>query len=162
MKIKVFLLMILLIIVFVFVAVVSIAVFSSFLDNRRVSSEAEFIPVYFSGHCFNAEVASSFSARMKGLMYRESLAEDTGMIFSFSGEDRHAFWMKNTLIPLDIIWISENKEIVYIAQNVQPCKSIICPSVSSDKPAKYVLEINGGKADETGLKIGDKANFDLR
>ncbi len=84
------------------------------------------------------------------------------MLFVFSGEDKHAFWMKNTLISLDIIWIGENKEVVYIAKNIQPCKSIVCPSVSPDKPTKYVLEINGGKADEIGLKTGDKADFELR
>ncbi len=154
--------MILLVIIFIITAIVLIAVFSSFADNRAVSDKAEITPVCFNGRCFNAEVASSFSARMKGLMGRESLAEDVGMIFSFSGEDKHAFWMKNTLIPLDIIWISKNKEIVYIAKNVQPCKSLICSSVSPDKLAKYVLEINGGKADEIGLKTGDKAEFELR
>ncbi|TRZ63995.1 MAG: DUF192 domain-containing protein, partial [Spirochaetia bacterium] len=56
----------------------------------------------------------------------------------------------------------KNKEVVYIAKNVQPCKSVICPSVSPDRPALYVLEINGGKADEIGLKIGNKAEFELR
>lgn len=118
--------------------------------------------ICFADKCFNVEIASSFLTRMKGLMNRKFLANDAGMLFVFPDENKHAFWMKNTLIPLDIIWINEEKEIVYIAKNVQPCNNLICSSIYPDKPGKYVLEINGGKSDEIGLKIGDKAQFDLR
>ena len=149
-------------VILLFFALIVTGIFLYISKYNGASSPANYIPVCFGSRCFNAEIASSFSARMKGLMFRESLAVDAGMLFIFSSEDKHSFWMKNTLIPLDMIWISENKEIVYIAKNVQPCKSLICPSVSSEKSAKYVLEINGGKADETGLKIGDKADFDLK
>ena len=143
-----------------FVAVVLAAII--FLKNKQESNGVQYNSICFSGRCFNAEIASSFIARIKGLMFREFLADDAGMFFVFSNEDKYAFWMKSTLIPLDMIWISKNKEVVYIAKNVQPCKSVICPSVSPDRPALYVLEINGGKADEIGLKIGNKAEFELR
>lgn len=154
--------MILLVIILIIAAAIFISVFSSFYDNKEISGKAELTPVCFDDKCFDVEIASSFSARMKGLMGREFLADGNGMFFVFSDEDKHAFWMKNTLISLDIIWIGENKKIVYIAKNIQSCKSLICPSVSPDKPAKYVLEINGGKADESGLKVGDRAEFELR
>ncbi len=157
MKIKMFLLILLLFIIIVFAGI-----FLYVIKNEVAPGSVIYTSVCFSGRCFNAEVASSFSARMKGLMNREFLAEGDGMLFVFSNKDKHAFWMKNTLISLDIIWIGENKEVVYIAKNIQPCKSIVCPSVSPDKPTKYVLEINGGKADEIGLKTGDKADFELR
>ncbi|OGM90161.1 hypothetical protein A3J77_00705 [Candidatus Wolfebacteria bacterium RBG_13_41_7] len=161
MKIKVFLLMILLIIIFFFVVITSLFAFLFFLKNGQVSSGTEFIPVCFNDDCFSAEIASS-SALMKGLMFRKNLDENGGMLFIFSNEGKHAFWMKNTLIPLDIIWINTSKEIVHIAENVQPCEAFYCPSVSPEKSAKYVLEINGGKAKKAGLKIGDKAEFELR
>ncbi|MCX6813594.1 MAG: DUF192 domain-containing protein [Candidatus Azambacteria bacterium] len=144
---------------FLLLLIIFAGIFLYVLKNKTALSQANYTSVCFSGRCFNAEVASSFYARMKGLMYREFLADDAGMLFVFQGEDKYSFWMKNTLISLDMVWINKNKEIVYIAKKVQPCKSLICPSVSPDRPALYILEINGGKADEVGLKIGDKAEF---
>ena len=162
MKIKHFLLMILSIIIFVFIALVFVSVFAYFSDNKQISGEAKFAPVCFGKNCFNAEIASSFPVLMRGLMFRKALEENGGMLFVFLDENKHSFWMKNTLIPLDIIWLSGGKEAVYIAKNVQPCETLYCPSISPDKAAKYVLEVNGGKADEIGVKIGDKADFELR
>lgn len=98
--------------------------------------------------------------RSRGLMYREGLDSDKGMLFIFEKEGEYPFWMKNTLISLDIIWINENKEVVFISENAQPCsEEYSCPSISPGKNAKYVLEINGGTSERIGLKIGDKANF---
>lgn len=149
-------------ILLVFLLLALIAAILFLIQNKSVSADLEKTPVCFSGKCFDAEIASSFSARMKGLMNRQDLVDDAGMLFVFPNEGEYAFWMKNTFIPLDIIWIGKNKEIVYMAENVQPCKSLICPSVSPGKPALYVLELNAGKAGEAGLKEGDKAEFELR
>lgn len=146
-------------IVFILVA---LAVALWCLKNAWLPGELATMPVCFNERCFNVEVASTLAARTKGLMYRQNLADDAGMLFVFGSEDVYPFWMKNTFIPLDIIWIGENKEVVYIAKNVQPCKTFICPSVSPARRAKYVLEINAGKADEAGLKVGDRLNFELR
>lgn len=120
-------------------------------------------------NCFEVELAQTAAEWAKGLMFRESLDAGKGMFFIFKNEEIYPFWMKNTLIPLDIIWINENKEIVFIAENVLPCppagetgKTEICPSINpNNKTAKYVLEINGGFARKLGLKIGDKAEFDF-
>ncbi len=92
-------------------------------------------------------------------MFREELDSNKGMLFVFSDEAKHSFWMKNTLIPLDIIWINENKEIVFISENNQPCVFDFCPAIYPDEKAKYVLELNGRTISKINLKVGDKASF---
>ena len=106
--------------------------------------------------CFQIETVQTPQDMERGLMYREALAEDSGMLFVFPISDYWSFWMKNTLIPLDMIWIGDNNEIVFLAKNVQPCQVENCLSISPDKKAKYVLEINGGQAESFGLELGDK------
>ena len=103
----------------------------------------------------NVEIADSFEERTKGLMFREFLNENSGMLFVFDDEDYRSFWMKNTLITLDIIFISENFEIVDIKYAV-PCKEDPCVSYKSSKPAKYVLEVNGNFTIRNNIKIDDK------
>jgi len=109
-------------------------------------------------NCFYVELAKTQAERDKGLMNRSHLDQNKGMFFIFEKEGNHPFWMKNTLIPLDIIWLDSGKNIVYVAENVQPCKSLICPAINPNVKAKYVLEINAGIANNIGLKIGDKAS----
>lgn len=111
--------------------------------------------ICINGKCFFVEVADSYALREKGLMNRKELDKDSGMFFVFNKYGKYPFWMKNTLIPLDIIWIKDNK-IVFIAENVQPCKTIICPEVNPNTDANYVLEINAGLSKEFGFKIGDE------
>ena len=94
-------------------------------------------------------------------MFRESLEDNRGMLFIYDFDGEYNFWMKNTLIPLDIIWINSEKEVVYIEYSAQPCQEI-CESINPGKDAKYILEINGGKANEIGLEIGDKINFNIK
>lgn len=106
---------------------------------------------------FDVELAESAIQQARGLMLRKSLGENKGMLFIFGNEGIHSFWMKNTFIPLDMIWINQNKEVVFIKENAQPCsENFSCPSINPNKNAKYVLEINGGMAEKIGLKIGDK------
>ena len=78
------------------------------------------------------------------------------MLFIFEGEDYWSFWMKNTLIPLDLIFISDQYTIVDIKENFKPCKVDNCDSYTSKKKAKYVLEVNSGFVKENNVKIGDK------
>jgi len=111
--------------------------------------------VCFEEHCFQVELAKTETERSKGLMYRENLDKDKGMLFIFEKEGIYPFWMKNTLIPLDIIWIDGNDKIVFISQNVQPCKSLICPTVMPPVAAKYVLELNAGTCQDINLRVGD-------
>ncbi|MFC2143842.1 DUF192 domain-containing protein [Candidatus Aenigmatarchaeota archaeon] len=106
--------------------------------------------------CFRIELATTSEQMSQGLMYRKSLDPDKGMLFIFGQEGIYPFWMKNTLIPLDIIWIDEDMTVVYIKGNAQPCGPLPCPYITPDHDARYVLEINGGLADQIGLEVGDK------
>lgn len=115
--------------------------------------------VCFGKNCFQVELAKTGAEQEKGLMYRTSLDKNKGMLFIFNKEGFYPFWMKDTLIPLDMVWIDGNNKVVFIAQNVQPCKSLICPSVFPWVKAKYVLEVNAGICNEISLKIGDTLNI---
>jgi len=93
-------------------------------------------------------------------MSRESLEPNQGMLFIFEKEGEYPFWMKNTLIPLDIIWINGEKNVVFVSQNTQPCLEDPCPTIEPNEKAKYVLEINGGISKEMGLAVGDKIDIE--
>lgn len=110
--------------------------------------------VYFNENCFLVEIVETQEEMAKGLMNREKLGENMGMLFIFGEEGEYGFWMKNTLIPLDIVWINSQKEIVYISKNNQPCGEI-CETINPKINAKYVLELNAGIIDRVNLKIGD-------
>ncbi len=107
----------------------------------------------------NAEVAKSPSERAKGLMYRESLDPDKGMLFVFSEPEEQNFWMKNTLIPLDMIFISEDQKVAAIQKNAVPCKEDPCRTYSSNIPVQYVLEVNSGFSSKHGINPGDHVQF---
>jgi uncharacterized protein len=104
------------------------------------------------------EVADSFAEWQKGLMDRTTLEADRGMLFVFPDVQTRSFWMKNTLIPLDMLFISDKFEIVDMT-TMQPCKADPCPSYSSKKPAMYVLEVNAGYANANNITVGGKAAF---
>ena len=111
--------------------------------------------------CFEIEIRDTKEERAKGLMNIEELDEKKGMLFVFDDSSIYSFWMKNTLIELDIIWINENLEIVWIAKNVNPCEEDPCPSYNPQENAKYVLEINAGLSEKYGVKIDDKVELKL-
>lgn len=102
------------------------------------------------------EIADSPEERTKGLSMRDSLAEKSGMLFIFDSGKANCFWMKDTYIPLDMVWLNDDKEVIYVHENAEP-ESIqnICP----DNPGTYVLEVNAGKASEFGLTPGEKVRF---
>jgi uncharacterized protein len=101
----------------------------------------------------DVEVADDDSQRQRGLMFRDKMEENQGMIFLFDKEAPQAFWMHNTILPLDIIYINSKMEIVHIAKNAKPFDDTSLPSV---KPAQYVVEVNGGYTTKLGIKEGDK------
>ena len=94
----------------------------------------------------------------KGLMFRENLVDDTGMLFVFPSEGTRTFWMKDTLIPIDIVFISKDLVVTDIKENFEPCPTsqFICPTYSSKKLSQYVLEVNAGFVLKNIIKIGDK------
>ncbi len=129
-------------------------------QNNNSKNNSHIIPkICFENKCFNVEIADTPEKRRTGLMNRESLAIDSGMLFTFEKEGIYNSWMKNTLIPLDIIWFNKDNEIIFIKENAQPCKTEQCETFGPEKKAKYILEINGGLAEKTGVEIGDEIEF---
>ena len=104
----------------------------------------------------SVEIADTDERRQRGLMFRERLAPGEGMIFLFDEPGSHPFWMKNTLIPLDMIWLGPDEHIVWIAHSVPPCKADPCPSYGHEGVALYVVEVVSGFAKQHGLRVGDK------
>jgi len=102
---------------------------------------------------FNVEVVDTDATRAKGLMYRQELAPDAGMLFDFLTERQTAFWMQNTFIPLDMVFISADGIVKTIHVNARPMDTTAIPS---EVPVRFVLEIPGGRSEEIGLKVGDR------
>lgn len=104
----------------------------------------------------DVEIAADDTQRAKGLMYRPYMPDTVGMLFVFDKSEPQAFWMKNTIIPLDIIYVGANKKIVSIQKNAVPYSE---KSLPSEGDAQYVVEVNAGFADQYGLKPGDAISF---
>jgi YVTN family beta-propeller protein len=119
---------------------------------KIMSDEANYttgIPVY-------VDVANDPEEQSRGLMFRKSMEWNNGMLFVYEDVKYLSFWMKNTYIPLDMIFADKDLRIVDIKQDVQPClQEDICPSYPSKQPAKYVLEVNAGFVQQNGIRVGD-------
>ncbi|MFT7121659.1 MAG: uncharacterized membrane protein (UPF0127 family) [Neolewinella sp.] len=102
------------------------------------------------------EIAGDVASIRQGLMWRREMEADQGMLFLMRNEEPQSFWMKNTYIPLDIIFINAAKEIVTIRRNTKPMS---LDQVTSELPAAYVLEVNAGYADLHGVKVGDSLDW---
>jgi len=113
--------------------------------------------VLIDGKQFKVELAKTDAEREKGLMNSDNLDADTGMLFIFKKSEIQTFWMKNTFIPLDIIWIDKDK-IVDIA-TLDPDSPDFTPQYTPKEKAKYVLELNAGTVEENDFKIGDKVKI---
>jgi len=111
--------------------------------------------VEVKGKRFVVAIADDDESRARGLMFVDSLPQDQGMLFLFRREEPRAFWMKNTRIPLDIIYLNKDFTVVDIIKNAKPCRSSRCVSYPSKHPTQYVLELNGGMSDQLGLVVGD-------
>lgn len=108
----------------------------------------------------DAELATTFETRTRGLMERASLPADQGMLFIFEEPQPLSFWMLNTLIPLDILFIDERRRIISVYAAVPPCQPPRrCPTYTSDGPAQFVLEVNAGVAAKAGIRLGDEVRW---
>lgn len=112
------------------------------------------------GFRIDLEIAANGETRQQGLMYRESLPPGRGMLFLFPTAGEHSFWMKNTLIPLDMIWLDSEGRIVGIRRDVPPCQADPCPSYGPGGVATRVLEIAAGEAARHGLEPGSTIRFE--
>jgi uncharacterized protein len=104
-------------------------------------------------HTFQVEIADNDASRERGLMDRRYMAPDHGMLFEFDRDEPVSFWMKNTYIPLDMIFISPSGVVTRVTPNAEPLSERVIPSGG---PCVAVLELNGGTAASIGLKVGDK------
>ncbi|WP_430392428.1 DUF192 domain-containing protein [Dyella sp. 20L07] len=116
--------------------------------------------VLLRGQRFTTEFATNDVSRARGLMMRTELATDHSMLFVFGDDEPRSFWMKNTLIPLDILYFDSSRKLVSVQTNVPPCKADPCPSYPSDRPARYVLELAGGTAARIGVMVGDELTIE--
>lgn len=139
-------------------AAVTLSLFaiSDFLNDSESKSIVTLYPENSEPIKIRAEIADSPEEITTGLMFRQSLGKNEGMLFVFPGSAVRNFWMKNTIIPLDMIFIAEDGTIAKIHHAV-PCTSEPCPLYSSERPVKYVLEVNGNFTAENGIEEGNPA-----
>lgn len=116
--------------------------------------------VELKGKRFTVEIADDDAERSRGLMFRDELAPDSGMIFIHDYEAPQGYWMKNTKIPLDILYFDSSRKLVSASERVPPCSAgDQCPPFRSTGPALYVLELNAGTVETLGVKPGDELVF---
>ncbi len=137
--------------------IIAILFFTLFLigcsNNVEPVFKYEEAKVVIGNFTVSVEIADNYEKQMRGLMYRTKLEENKGMLFIFNEEKFRSFWMKNTFIPLDIIFINSDYEIVKIQRGV-PCKENSCKTYNSEKTAKYVLEMNKGFTEKNKILEG--------
>ena len=132
-----------------------------YLDTSSPGPDLKIIPLYIGAEKFTVEIADTPGKQVTGMMYREFIPEDFGMLFIYDSEDYRGFWMKNCLVALDIIYLDKNKQVIDLHLNVPPCKREPCKTYESQRPARYVLELRGNRAKELNLKPGDTVFFIL-
>lgn len=116
--------------------------------------------VQLGGERFEVEVAATPREQARGLMFREEMPADYGMLFVYDREGPRSFWMKNTLIPLDILYFDGQRRLINW-HTAEPCRADPCPGYSSEAPARYVLELNAGTAAELGLERGARLDLNI-
>ncbi|MGC8927727.1 MAG: DUF192 domain-containing protein [Myxococcota bacterium] len=126
------------------------------MDNRDTSHFVQFTKDGKTIASFKVELAITDEERGRGLMYRKSLNEDSGMLFIFREDGSHTFWMKNTYIPLDMIFINSDMEVVGVYPDAVPLSE---EPISVNRPSRYVLEINAGLSERYGIDKSTKAVF---
>ena len=113
------------------------------------------------GARFRVEVVATPEQMARGLMFREHLDADQGMLFIYSRPTFVRFWMKNTRIPLDILYFDADRRLLEILHSVPPCLADPCRQYPSREPVRFVLELNGGTAKRIGIEVGDVLDIEL-
>ena len=111
--------------------------------------------------CYEIEVVAKDEELRRGLQFRTSMPQNHGMLFVFQSPYVYSFWMKDTKIPLDMIWLDSSRRVIHIESSVPPCSKDPCPTYAPADPALYVLEFNAGEAKRIDLKKGDQFSFRL-
>ena len=138
-----------------------IVIFIFFIMYNEISSATEYKKGYVklenNNLVFEVDIADTITLREKGLMFRKKLDSNRGMLFIFPTEKNVEIWMKNTLLSLDIIFISKERLVVGLVKKALPLSSKI---YSITKKSKYVLEVNGGIIDKYNINLGDKIKIE--
>ena len=118
--------------------------------------------VWFNNSYVEVEIAITLEEKKTGLMNRANIPENSGMLFIYDREGIHDFWMKNTLMPLDIIWLDWTGRIIHIEKYMQPCEidCTDCPQFGPEMYSKFVIELNGGYTDKYNINVGDNVRID--
>lgn len=130
--------------------------------SRQAPQPPGLLPVTLpGGQTIYAEVMTRPEDMMRGMMFRDSLPPDRGMLFAHPAPGRYPYWMFQCLIPLDIIWLDSSRRIVEISPDTPPCRgeASSCPTYGGNYDAQYVLELAGGMARKYNLKVGDTISF---
>lgn len=135
------------------IVVVSVAYFALQPPNT--------VQIRFAGVVLSVELATTPAAQEKGLSGRDSMPADHGMLFIFGAQGNWSFWMNEMKFSLDIIWFNSNRQVVFIAQDLQPCTPNECPSFTPTANAMYVLEVNAGFVTAHAVSMGDVFTFVL-
>lgn len=142
------------------ISIVALGVILVYTRGSADSREGPTVQIDAGGKTITycVEVADSSDEITRGLMNRTWLAPDAGMLFVFDGEVDHYFWMKNTLIPLDMIYISSDGRVVGVRENAVPGST---DAIEPPGPSRYVLEVNGGQCSQYGISVGDQVTISL-
>lgn len=130
-----------------------------FTDTRKQGAEVIFLGRDLALH---SELALTANQHRQGLMNRNKLDPGDAMLFVFSDDQLLSFWMKNTLMPLDLVFVSSGLKIVDIKKDFEPCRTSPCQTYQPTMPARYVVEMNAGLAEKKGLELGDKIEINMR
>jgi hypothetical protein len=128
-----------------------------FLKSRPYKKKS----VRYKNHVISAEIADSFAKQMVGLMYREGIGKNEGMLFplKIQGKSTAAVIMVNMRFGIDIVWMDGKRRIIDIAKNAKPSSSIFSRSYAPKSKSKYVLELKAGTTERLGIRTGEKMNF---
>ena len=131
----------------------SVALITALAASDSQSESEITIATRNAKHLFTVEIARTSAEMERGLMFRDHLAPDHGMLFLYEDDRWATFWMKNTLIPLDLLFVDASGRIVGIAERTVPLSTVLIPSGA---PVRAVLEVNGGTADRLRIEVGDR------
>ena len=127
---------------------------------RLVESKNEFVPARLGASNLELRLAKTTYEQARGLMFVFHMPENRGMLFIYPALGTYSFWMANTFIPLDIIWLDSEFRVVHVSKNTPPCRNYFnsknCPVYRPTYPARYVLELNGGFVEKNNVKFQDK------
>jgi uncharacterized membrane protein (UPF0127 family) len=138
------------------------ALFSGCSNQETLNETGTMLVTLPHGEKIKAEVVTHPTEMMRGMMFRDSLPMDRGMLFIHGSPGKYTYWMYQVKIPLDIIWIGRNRQVVEISRNTPPCTSQSakeCPSYGGNQPAVFVLELAGGAAAKYGIDVGQTITF---